>query len=140
VNLVATLEAEGGFSTLIQALEAANLTAALEGAGPFTIFAPTDAAFAGLPAGALDQLLANPTGQLTQILLFHVLPGSVMSEDIDNGMQATTQQGKPVGFEVAGSAIKVNGATVTVPDITASNGVVHAIDTVILPPPDEPLN
>lgn len=139
VNLIAALEAEGGFDTLVEALDAANLTAALEGAGPFTIFAPTDAAFANLPAGALDQLLANPTGQLTQILLFHVLPGSVMAEDIENGMQATTQQGKSVGFEVAGDAIKVNGANVTVPDIMASNGVVHAIDTVILPPPDEPL-
>lgn len=136
VNLIAALEAQGGFSTLVQALEAANLTAALEGAGPFTIFAPTDAAFAGLPSGALDQLLANPTGQLTQILLFHVLPGKVMAADIENGMQATTQQGKAVGFEVAGGAVKVNGANVTAPDIAASNGVIHAIDTVILPPPD----
>jgi uncharacterized surface protein with fasciclin (FAS1) repeats len=136
VDLVAALEAEGGFTTLVQALEAANLTAALADAGPFTIFAPTDAAFAGLPSGALDQLLANPTGQLTQILLFHVLPGSVMVEDIEDGMQATTQQGKAVGFEVTGGAVKVNGANVTVPDIGASNGVIHAIDTVILPPPD----
>jgi uncharacterized surface protein with fasciclin (FAS1) repeats len=136
VNLVAALEAEGSFTTLLQALDAAGLTAALEGAGPFTIFAPTDAAFAGLPNGALDQLLANPSGQLTQILLFHVLPGSVGSADIDNGMQATTQQGKAVGFEVSGSSIKVNGANVTAPDIVASNGVIHAIDTVILPPPD----
>lgn len=136
VNLVAALEAEGSFSTLLQALDAAGLTAALEGAGPFTIFAPTDAAFAGLPNGALDQLLANPSGQLTQILLFHVLPGSVSSTDIDNGMQATTQQGKAVGFEVAAGTLKVNGANVTAPDIVASNGVIHAIDTVILPPPD----
>jgi uncharacterized surface protein with fasciclin (FAS1) repeats len=136
VNLVAALEAEGSFSTLVQALEAANLTAALEGAGPFTIFAPTDSAFAALPAGAMDQLLANPQGQLTQILLFHVLPGSVMSDDIDNGMQAVTQQGKSVGFEVAGTTIKVNSGTVIAPDITASNGVIHGIDMVILPPPD----
>jgi uncharacterized surface protein with fasciclin (FAS1) repeats len=136
VNLVAALEAAGSFSTLVQALEAANLTAALEGAGPFTIFAPTDAAFAGLPSGALDQLLANPTGQLTQILLFHVLPGSVASADIDNGMQATTQQGKAVGFEVTADGVKVNGANVIEPDISASNGVIHGIDTVILPPPD----
>jgi uncharacterized surface protein with fasciclin (FAS1) repeats len=73
---------------------------------------------------------------LTQILLFHVLPGTVLAEDIDNGMQATTQQGKTVGFEVTGGAVKVNGATVTVPDIAASNGVIHAINTVILPPPE----
>jgi len=137
VNLIQSLEAQGSFTTLVQALKAANLTAALEGAGPFTIFAPTDAAFAGLPSGALDQLLANPTGQLTQILLFHVLPGTVTSSDIQNGMQATTQQGKPVGFEVGSDgSIKINGAHVELPDIDASNGVIHPIDTVILPPPD----
>ncbi len=121
---------------MVQALEAAGLADALEGAGPFTIFAPTDAAFAALPAGALDQLLQNPTGQLTQILLFHVLPGRVMAEDVENGMQATTQQGKAVTFEEADGSVKVNGANVTVPDIEATNGVVHAIDAVILPPPD----
>lgn len=136
VDLVAALEAQGSFNTLVQALEAANLTAALEGAGPFTIFAPTDAAFAALPAGAMDQLLANPTGQLTQILLFHVLPGEVTTADITNGMQATTQQGKPVSFEVTGDTFKVNGATVVVPDIAATNGVIQAISAVILPPPD----
>jgi uncharacterized surface protein with fasciclin (FAS1) repeats len=137
VNLIAALEAQGGFSTLIQALEAAGLTTALEGTSEFTIFAPTDAAFAKLPAGALDQLLASPTGQLTQILLFHVLPGRVASADISNGMQATTQQGKSVNFEVAGGSVAVNGATVSSADIEASNGVIHVIDTVILPPPDE---
>ncbi len=137
VNLIAALEAQGGFSTLIQALEAAGLTTALEGTSEFTIFAPTDAAFAKLPAGALDQLLASPTGQLTQILLFHVLPGTVTSADITNGMQAVTQQGKSVNFEVAGGNVAVNGAIVSSADIEASNGVIHVIDTVILPPPDE---
>lgn len=136
VNLVAALEAAGSFDTLVQALTAAGLTDALEGAGPFTIFAPTDAAFANLPAGALDQLLAQPNGQLTQILLFHVLPGRVTSADLTDGMQATTQQGKAVSFEVDGDTVRVNGANVTVPDIAATNGVIHAIDAVILPPPD----
>jgi uncharacterized surface protein with fasciclin (FAS1) repeats len=136
VNLVAALRAQGSFATLVQALEAAGLASALQEAGPFTIFAPTDAAFAALPVGALDQLLANPTGQLTQILLFHVLPGKVMAADVQNGMQATTQQGKAVTFEVAGGAVKINGANVTVADIEATNGVIHAIDAVILPPPD----
>lgn len=136
VNLVAALEAAGSFDTLVQALKAAGLADALEGAGPFTIFAPTDAAFAALPAGALDQLLQNPTGQLTQILLFHVLPGRVTVADVENGMQATTQQGKAVTFEVSGGSVKVNGANVTVPDIGATNGIIHAIDAVILPPPD----
>jgi len=134
-NLVETLEATGGFSTLLQALRAANLTPALEGAGPYTIFAPTDAAFSGLPSGAMDQLLNNPTGQLTQILLFHVLPGAVTTDDIDDGMQAVTQQGKAVNFEVgADGTIKINGANVAEPDIDASNGVIHPIDSVILPP------
>ena len=130
------MEASGNFSTLVEALTAAGLVDALKGNGPFTIHAPTDAAFAALPAGAMDQLLANPTGQLTQILLFHVLPGKVMTSDISNGMQATTQQGKPVTYEVEGDEFKVNGATLIVPDIEALNGVVHAIDAVILPPPD----
>ena len=132
---MAALEAAGNFTTLVEALTAAGLTEALEGAGPFTIFAPTDAAFGELPAGALDQLLQNPTGQLTQILLFHVLPGKVMSSEITNGMSATTQQGKTVTFEVAAGTVKVNGATVSAPDIEATNGVIHAIGAVILPPP-----
>lgn len=136
VNLIAALEAAGSFNTLVQSLNAAGLSDALEGAGPFTIFAPTDAAFANLPAGALDQLLAQPNGQLTQILLFHVLPGRVTSADLTDGMQATTQQGKAVNFEVSGDSVKVNGANVTVPNIAATNGVIHAIDAVILPPPD----
>jgi uncharacterized surface protein with fasciclin (FAS1) repeats len=134
VDLVAALNAAGSFDTLVTALEAAGLSSALQGAGPFTIFAPTDAAFAALPPGALEQLLANPTGQLTQILLFHVLPGAVASADVSDGMQATTQQGKAVKFEITGSSVKINGANVVVPDIVASNGVVHAIDAVILPP------
>jgi uncharacterized surface protein with fasciclin (FAS1) repeats len=133
VNLVAQLEAQGSFSMLVQALEAANLTSALQAAGPFTIFAPTDAAFENLPSGAFDQLLLNPTGQLTQILLFHVLPGSVATEDMSNGMQATTQQGESVNFEVAAGTVRVNGAAIVAPDIPASNGVIHAIDAVILP-------
>lgn len=136
LNIVDTLVASGGFTTLVEALQAAGLDAALEGAGPFTVFAPTDAAFAALPAGAMDQLLANPTGQLTQILLFHILPGRVTSADITNGMQATTQQGKPVNFEVSGDSIKINGANLVVKDIPATNGVIHVIDAVILPPPD----
>ncbi|HXF60575.1 MAG TPA: fasciclin domain-containing protein [Caldilineaceae bacterium] len=136
VDVIGAMEAAGSFNTLLQALEAAGLTDSLSLPGPFTIFAPTDAAFDNLPAGALEQLLANPTGQLTQILLFHVLPGEVMAADVTNGMSATTQQGKAVNFEVSGSNIKVNGANVVTPDIEATNGVVHAIDAVILPPPD----
>mgnify|MGYP005849721503 CR=1 FL=1 len=135
VNLVAALRAEGSFTKLVQALTAAGLAPTLEGAGPFTILAPTDAAFDALPAGTFDLLLANPTGQLTTLLLYHVLPNRVLSTDLANGMQATTQQGKAVTFEVDGG-VKVNGANVSKADIIATNGVIHAIDAVILPPPD----
>jgi len=135
VNLVAALRAEGSFTKLVQALTAAGLAPTLEGAGPFTILAPTDAAFDMLPAGTFDLLLANPTGQLTTLLLYHVLPNRVLSTDLANGMQATTQQGKAVTFEVGGG-VKVNGANVSKADIIATNGVIHAIDAVILPPPD----
>jgi uncharacterized surface protein with fasciclin (FAS1) repeats len=136
VDLIAALRAAGGFDTMVEALEAANLDDALVTGGPFTIFAPTDAAFDALPAGAMEQLLNQPTGQLTQILLFHVLPGRVGSDDVSDGMQATTQQGRSVRFELDGGEVLVNGASVVVPDISASNGVIHAIDAVILPPTD----
>ncbi len=135
VNLMAALRAEGSFTKLVQALTAAGLAPTLEGAGPFTILAPTDAAFDALPAGTFDLLLANPTAQLTTLLLYHVLPNRVLSTDLANGMQATTQQGKAVTFEVDGG-VKVNGANVSKADIIATNGVIHAIDAVILPPPD----
>jgi hypothetical protein len=135
-DLVATLAAHGSFDILLQTLTAAGLTTALESAGPFTILAPTDAAFAALPAGALDQLLQNPTGQLTQILLFHILPGKVTTADVTNGMQVVTQQGHAVTFEVGGGWVRVNGANVVAPDIAATNGVIHAIDAVLLPPPE----
>ncbi|MEX1020308.1 MAG: fasciclin domain-containing protein [Litorilinea sp.] len=136
VDLVAALRANGSFDTLVEALEAANLTDALVSGGPFTIFAPTDAAFAALPAGAMEQLLNQPMGQLTQILLFHILSGRVGSGDVSDGMQATTHQGKAVRFELDGSDVLINGAAVVVPDLAANNGVIHAIDAVILPPTD----
>ncbi len=135
VDLVTALEAQGSFTILVDALKAAGLTDALEGPGPFTIFAPTDAAFEALSGGIMDQLMSNPTAQLTQILLFHVLPGKVLSSDITDGGQATTQQGKAVSFETAAGGVKVNGANVVLPDIVTTNGVIHAIDAVILPPP-----
>jgi uncharacterized surface protein with fasciclin (FAS1) repeats len=136
-TLVNALAADGRFTLLVQALQATGLDSVLEGRGPFTIFAPTDAAFAAsLPEGAFEQLLNDPGGQLTDILRYHVVPGESMAEDLSNGMQATTVQGKTVRFEVQGNSVRVNGASVVTPDIDASNGVVHAIDAVILPPPD----
>lgn len=136
-NLADTLEENSGFSILLQALEAADLLSVLETSGPFTLFAPTDAAFANLPAGALEQLLANPHGQLTQILLFHLVPGRLELDDLENGQQLTTQQGKAINVERDHDChVRINGARILTPNIAASNGIIHAIDTVILPPPD----
>ena len=106
----------------------------LKGEGPFTVFAPTDEAFAALPAGTLDQLLADPKGQLTQILLYHVVPGAVMAADVTDGLEATTAQGSPVKFMVADGKVMINDANVVATDIAATNGVIHVIDKVILPP------
>ncbi|HMN27973.1 MAG TPA: fasciclin domain-containing protein [Caldilineaceae bacterium] len=135
-TLVAALEADGRFTSLVEALQATGLDSVLNGNGPFTVFAPTDAAFAALPAGAFDQLLSDPGGQLTDILRYHIIAGQTLAEDISNGMTATTVQGKPVRFEVQGNTIKINGANVITRDIMADNGVIHVIDAVILPPPE----
>ncbi|MCX6044736.1 MAG: fasciclin domain-containing protein, partial [Chloroflexi bacterium] len=126
--------ANGAFKTLIAALQATGLENTLKGPGPFTVFAPTDAAFARLPAGALQQLMANPSGQLTDIVRYHVIPSKLMAADLSNGLQATTVQGKPVKFEVSGNTIKINGAQIITKDIQASNGVIHVIENVIIPP------
>ena len=122
------------FSILAQALEATGLDATLS-SGEFTVFAPTDAAFNDLLATTgltADQLLQ--ASELAQILQYHVLSGEVMAEDVTNGMRATTVQGKPVTFEVKDGSVYINGAKVTITDIPATNGVIHAISAVILPP------
>lgn len=124
----------GNFETLVAAVSAAGLVETLQGEGPFTVFAPTDEAFAALPEGTLEALLADPQGQLTQILLYHVVPGKVMSTDLSDGMTAETVQGNPVTFSIKDGVVKVNDATVIAADIEASNGVIHVIDAVILPP------
>ena len=119
------------FNTLVAAVEAAGLVDTLKGEGPFTVFAPTDAAFAALPEGTVEALLADiPT--LTAILTYHVVPGAVMSGDLADGMTAATVNGQEVTFGV-GSAVTVDGANVIQADIEASNGVIHVIDAVILP-------
>lgn len=132
-DIVDTAVAAGDFTTLVAAVEAAGLVDALKGDGPYTVFAPTDAAFAKLPAGTVDALLADPKGALTQVLLYHVVPGKVMSSDLSNGMQAATLQGEDVVFSLADGA-KVNNANIAAADIEASNGVIHVVDTVLLPP------
>lgn len=124
----------GNFETLVAAVSAAGLVETLQGEGPFTVFAPTDEAFAALPEGTVESLLADPEGALTQILLYHVVPGKVMSTDLSDGMTAETVQGSPVTFSIQDGVVKVNDATVVAADIEASNGVIHVIDAVILPP------
>ena len=118
-------------------LEAAVLAAGLEGAlaspGPFTVFAPTDAAFAALPAGTVDALLADPTGDLMQVLLYHAVTGVALSTDLSDGMVITTLQGQDVTVTITGGNVFINGAQVIVADIIADNGVVHVIDAVLIP-------
>jgi transforming growth factor-beta-induced protein len=135
-DIVDTAVAAGDFTTLAQALTAAGLVETLKGEGPYTVFAPTDAAFAALPEGTVDTLLEDPTGQLTDILTYHVVPGKVMSTDLSDGMTAETVQGGELTFSVEDGTVMVNGATVTTADIETSNGVIHVIDSVLLPPKD----
>lgn len=134
MNIVETAIAAGNFTTLVAAVEAAGLVEALSGEGPFTVFAPTDEAFAALPEGTVDALLADPSGDLTQILLYHVVPGQVMAADVTDGLAAETLQGAPVTFMVMGDGVMINEANIVATDIVASNGVIHVIDAVILPP------
>ncbi|MBU6244332.1 MAG: fasciclin domain-containing protein [Actinomycetales bacterium] len=120
-------------STLVTAVNAAGLVDTLNGAGPFTVFAPTDEAFAALPAGVLDALLMPENKDtLAKILTYHVVPGKVMAADVTDGSVATVE-GQSVTLSTS-NGVTVDGATVVTPDIEASNGVIHVIDAVILPP------
>jgi uncharacterized surface protein with fasciclin (FAS1) repeats len=132
-NIIDTAAAAGDFTTLLAAIDAAGLTDALKGEGPFTVFAPTDAAFAALPPGTVDALLADPGGDLTQILLYHVVAGAVLSTDLSEGLTAVTLQGNQLTFTLEGGA-KVNDVNIVITDIPAANGVIHVIDAVLLPP------
>ena len=134
-DIVATATAAGDFTTLATALEAAGLVETLQGEGPFTVFAPTDAAFEALPEGALDELLADPEA-LADVLTYHVVEGEVPAADVMemDGDDVTTVNGATVTISIDGETVKVNDATVTQPDVQASNGVIHVIDTVLLPP------
>jgi uncharacterized surface protein with fasciclin (FAS1) repeats len=133
-DIVDTAVAAGTFTTLATALTEAGLVETLKGEGPFTVFAPTDEAFAALPAGTVENLLLPENrDQLIAVLTYHVVPGKVMSTDLTEGMTAATVQGADVTITLEGGA-KVNGATISTADIAASNGVIHVIDSVILPP------
>lgn len=133
-DIVDTAVAAGSFGTLAAALKAAGLVETLKGKGPFTVFAPTDAAFAKLPAGTVDNLLKPENkAQLTQILTYHVVAGSVKAADVVKLTEAKTVQGQSVKITVKGGKVSVDGANVTATDIAASNGVIHVIDSVIMP-------
>jgi uncharacterized surface protein with fasciclin (FAS1) repeats len=133
-NIVDTAIAAGNFKTLAAALGAAGLVDTVSGVGPFTVFAPTDAAFAKLPAGTVESLLKPENkDQLTAILTYHVVPGKVMAADVVKLSEAKTVNGKMLKVKVNGGNVMVNDAKVTSTDIAASNGVIHVIDSVVLP-------
>lgn len=129
-DIVETAVAAGSFKTLATALQAAGLVDTLKGPGPFTVFAPTDAAFAKIPKAQLDALLADKA-KLTAVLTYHVVPGKVMAKDVKAG-KVKTVQGAELTLATAGG-VTVDGAKVTATDIAASNGVIHVIDSVVLP-------
>ncbi|TVP42102.1 MAG: fasciclin domain-containing protein [Gemmatimonadales bacterium] len=122
----------GSFETLLAAAAAAGLVETLDTGGPFTLFAPTDEAFAALPAGTLESLLADPDA-LRDILLYHVVSGRVTASDVAALNQATSLQGGSLQIMVHNGSVMVNDATVTATDIEASNGIIHVIDTVLIP-------
>ncbi len=133
-NLVETAIAAGSFNTLVAAVKAAGLVETLSGPGPFTVFAPTDEAFAKLPAETLTDLLKPENKQkLTDILTYHVVSGRVTAADVSKITEADTVNGQKIKVN-ATSGVKINDATVTTADVEASNGVIHIIDSVLLPP------
>jgi uncharacterized surface protein with fasciclin (FAS1) repeats len=139
-DIVETAAAAGDFRTLTAALKAAGLDETLKGPGPFTVFAPTDAAFAKLPEGTVETLLKDPKGQLAEILKYHVVAGEVMAADVAkmDGQKVKTVQGAELTVEVSGDKVVLvdaagNRVNVIKTDITASNGVIHVIDAVLIP-------
>jgi len=134
-NLIDTAADAGDFSTLLSALSAAALTETLRGKGPFTLFAPTDAAFKKLPPGTVEALLKD-LPKLRSILTYHVVSGNVASNDVKSG-DVNTLEGSAIVAAVHGTNITLNGAKVVKADVAASNGIIHVIDTVLMPKPHE---
>jgi uncharacterized surface protein with fasciclin (FAS1) repeats len=130
-DIVDTAVADGSFTTLVAAVQAAGLVEVLKGDGPFTVFAPTDEAFAKLPEGTVESLLQDKEA-LTKVLTYHVVPGKVLAADVVNLKSAQTVQGQSIAIDTA-SGVKVDNANVIATDVIASNGVIHVIDAVILP-------
>ena len=131
-TIVEVAAGAGTFNTLVAAVEAAGLAGTLSGPGPFTVFAPTDDAFAKLPAGTVEALLLNQPA-LASILTYHVIAGRVTAEDVVKLTSVTTVNGQSVSIQVVNGVVYVNGARVVTTDIPASNGVIHVIDSVLLP-------
>ncbi|GAC1469060.1 MAG: fasciclin domain-containing protein [Chamaesiphon sp.] len=130
-DIVDTAVNAGSFGTLVAAVKAAGLVETLKGPGPFTVFAPNDEAFAKLPAGTVDSLLKD-IPKLKQVLTYHVVSGKVMAADVVKLKSATTVQGSDVKIDTS-KGVKVNDSTVITPDVMADNGVIHIIDTVLIP-------
>lgn len=134
-TIVETARDSGDFETLLSAAEAAGLAEVLSGAGPYTLFAPADGAFAALPEGTLDELLIEENrDRLTAILTYHVVPTEAMAADLADGQELETVNGEILEVSIDGDTVMVGDATVTRADIAASNGVIHVIDSVLMPP------
>ena len=134
MNIVETAVSNGSFKTLVAAVTAAGLVETLSGAGPFTVFAPVDDAFAALPAGTVESLVEPGNKEkLTGILTYHVLAGKVLSTDLIDGMTATTVYGEEITIHLTGGKVLVNDAEVVIADVETDNGVIHAINKVIMP-------
>ncbi|MFT6791522.1 MAG: putative surface protein with fasciclin (FAS1) repeats [Cellvibrionaceae bacterium] len=131
-DIVDTAVSNGSFTTLVTAIKAAGLVETLKGDGPFTVFAPNDAAFAKIPSETLNELLADKEA-LTKVLTYHVVPGKVMASDVVKLSEAKTVQGQAVSITVKNGKVYVDGAQVIATDVKTSNGVIHIIDTVIMP-------
>ncbi|MCJ2544269.1 fasciclin domain-containing protein [Thermostichus vulcanus] len=134
-DIVTIASGNPDFSTLVAALQAADLVGALQAEGPFTVFAPTNAAFAALPAGTVESLLLPENqAELVRILTYHVVSGLAPSSALSSGQQVTTLEGSPVTVTIEGGQIRINDSNVVVADIEASNGIIHVIDAVLIPP------
>lgn len=131
-DIVDTAINAGSFKTLVSAIQAAGLVDTLKGTGPFTVFAPTDEAFAKLPAGTVEGLLKD-IPKLKKVLTYHVVSGKVMAADVVKLTSAKTVEGSDVKIDASNGGVKVNNATVTTADVAADNGAIHIIDTVLLP-------
>jgi uncharacterized surface protein with fasciclin (FAS1) repeats len=133
-NIVENALASADHTTLVAAVKAASLVETLSGTGPFTVFAPTNEAFAALPAGTVDNLLKpEMKGDLTKVLTYHVVAGAVKAADLQDGMELTTVQGGKLKVTIKDGVVMINNAKVTIADAVASNGVTHVIDAVLLP-------